>query len=165
MRQTTATWTRRLPVALAMILVAAPSGALAARPGPFSGMAGAWSGSGVIYTEQGREPIRCRARYVVGTAGDTVRQNLVCASPDYRFDVDSAVADHGRTVSGTWEETSRNVGGRLRGSVREGTIEARIFGGSFTASLDLVTRGNVQTVTLMPQGTDVQEVTVRLRRR
>jgi hypothetical protein len=34
----------------------------------------------------------------------------------------------------------------------------------FAANLSLVTHGNTQMVTIVPQGTDVREVAVRLRR-
>jgi hypothetical protein len=151
------------PAAVVIVLCAMPSHVVA-RYGPFADMVGSWFGGGRIYTADGSELIRCRARYAVRSEGAMVHQDLVCASPSYRFNVDSNVADHDGNISGTWRETTRDVTGQIVGVVRGGRIEARILGGSFAASLSLVTRGNTQTVTIVPQGTDVREVTVSLRR-
>jgi hypothetical protein len=149
--------------ALTVALWGVPAFALA-RFGPFSDFAGPWFGAGRIYTANGAEPIRCRARYTVGKEGDLVRQTMVCASPSYRFSVDSTVRDHDGTVSGTWMETTRRIEGQIQGVAGDGRIEASIRGQSFAANLRLVTHGNTQAVTIVPQGTDVREVTVRLRR-
>jgi hypothetical protein len=149
--------------ALTVALWGVPAFALA-RSGPFSDLAGPWFGAGRIYTANGAEPIRCRVRYAVGNEGNWVRQNMVCASPSYRFSIDSTVRDHDGTVSGSWSETTRSIEGQIEGVAGNGRIEARIRGQLFAANLSLVTHGNTQMVTIVPQGTDVREVAVRLRR-
>jgi hypothetical protein len=146
------------------IALSTPSYALARSGGAFANMVGSWSGAGRIYTMQGAEPLRCRADYSVGEGAATMRQRLVCASPSYKFNVDSSVVDRGGNLSGTWNETSRGVSGQVAGVLRGDRVDAKIHGGSFAANLNLVTRGNTQSVTIVPQGTDVREVTVSLRR-
>ena len=39
---------------------------------------------------------------------------LTCASDAYKFNLQAAVVAQGGEVSGTWSETSRNVGGNIR---------------------------------------------------
>ena len=77
---------------LAVPLLASPG---YAQSGPFSGMAGSWSGSGTITTSAGSERLRCRVRYVVTSGGATLQQDLRCASDSYRFDVRSDVTYRG----------------------------------------------------------------------
>src|SRR5262245_65763 len=83
-----------------------------ARSAALDGMPGSWCGEAAIDLSNGsREPIRCRARYAVGAGGNEMQQDLVCASDSYRFNVDSNVVEDGGEISGTWNETTRNVGG------------------------------------------------------
>ncbi len=148
---------------VAVVLWSTPSYAVA-RYGAFADMAGSWSGAGRIYTMKGAEPLRCRAHYAVAEGAATMRQHLVCASASYRFNVDSSVVERGGNVSGTWNETNRGVGGQVAGVLRGDRVEAQIHGPSFAANLNLVTRGNTQAVTIVPQGGDIREVAVNLRR-
>ena len=163
-------WPRRaLPalacgLALATGLWLSPSSARSLSA--FAGMAGSWAGEGAIDMSNGsREPIRCRARYAVGAGGSEMQQDLVCASDSYRFSVDSNVVEDGGEISGTWSESTRNVGGEVSGVARAGQIQARVSGGNFVANLSVQTNGNSQLVTITPQGTDVRAVSVRLRKR
>lgn len=156
------------PEAAALAVLVGLSGMPAcafAHHAPFADMAGSWFGGGRLYTEDGSEPIRCRARYVVSREGLRVDQDLVCASASYRFNVNSYVVDRSGNVFGTWSETPNDLAGQIEGVVRGNRIEARILGSSFTAHLSLVTRGNTQTVAIVPQGNpDIREVAVELRR-
>ncbi len=134
--------------------------------GPFAKFAGQWRGSGKITVSNGpQESIRCRGTYQAGNAGTVLGQNLVCASRSYKFDVRSEVQAQGSKVSGTWSETTRGVSGDVSGHVGNGTIQAVVSGGTFTAGLALTVLGNRQYVTIRPQGaTDVTGVSVTLRR-
>src|SRR5262249_35026074 len=52
-----------------------------ADPGPFSGFAGSWSGTGTIKVANGsNERIRCRVNYSVKNSGNALSQTLRCAS-------------------------------------------------------------------------------------
>jgi hypothetical protein len=61
------------------------------------------------------ERIRCRATYAVNGDGSGLNQNLVCASDSYKFELKSDVPAKNGSLSGTWSEVSRNVGGSLEG--------------------------------------------------
>jgi hypothetical protein len=85
---------------------------------PFAGLAGSWSGGGTLTASDGtRERIRCRATYEVTEAGVGLQQRLRCASDSYRFEVESDVRynEGAGLISGTWRETTRDVGGRASG--------------------------------------------------
>jgi hypothetical protein len=148
--------------AVALSLVASPSHA---QPGPFAGLAGAWSGTGTIEMSNGAsERIRCRATYSVGAGGNNLQQSLRCASDSYRFDLGSNVNYAGGRISGTWTEASRNASGNLSGTVKATEILARADGPGFAANILLVTRGDRQSVSIRSAGTDIREVSIVLTR-
>ena len=138
-----------------------------AAPNPLADMAGSWSGTGTIKLASGdNERIRCRATYTLGNNGRSVQQDLRCASDSYKFDVESDFsynADAG-IVSGTWAETNYATGGFFTGTVSGGSINARVEGRSFKATVAVNTSGDQQSVTIRPQGTDVTEVAVTMQR-
>ena len=131
--------------------------------GPFAKMAGSWSGTGSLTMANGaQERLRCRARYDVGGSGNELRLNLRCASESYNFNLSGDVESNGRTLSGSWNESAHNASGTVSGQVNGDRIQAAARGDSFSAGLSLVTRGNRQTVSIRPQGTDVTDVSVTL---
>jgi hypothetical protein len=144
-----------------------PGGAMqAAVSSPFAAMAGSWSGGGVLNTTDGnQERLRCRASYDVAGTGDALRLNLRCASESYNFDLASQVEYHGGAISGEWTEASRNASGTISGRAAGDRIEAAARGDSFSAGLSLTTRGNRQTVSIRPQGTNITAVSLELNRR
>src|SRR3954453_3491883 len=88
-----------------------------AQSGPFTGMAGVWSGGGTVTLDDGStERIPCRATYAVGNGGNGLNQSLTCASDSYRFNLSSNVVARGGSLSGTWNESSRNISGEIEGS-------------------------------------------------
>ena len=131
--------------------------------GPFAHLAGSWSGDGTIATSNGgSERIRCRARYTVGGGGWQFQQALTCASDSYKFEVSCNAEAQGTTVTGTWQETTRNVSGTLSGRISGQLIQASVTAPGFSAGVAVNTSGRSQAVTITPQGTDVTNVTVRL---
>ena len=69
---------------------------------PFSRLAGQWSGSGTIELSNGRrEPIRCRASYVLGGQRE-LQLNIRCASEGYNFDLRASATYSAGSVSGMW---------------------------------------------------------------
>lgn len=136
----------------------------AAPRGGFTDFAGSWSGSGRVDSASGSEAIRCRARYAVADGGAAVEQTLVCASASYRFNIECRAADAGGRVSGTWSETTRNVTGSLSGTVEGGRLQAVVSSPLFSAGLSVVARGNTQDVVITPQGNDIRQVNIRMRR-
>jgi len=152
-----------LVMALALALAASPTQAAMS---PFRAMAGSWSGGGVLSTADGQqERLRCRASYDVAGSGEQLRLNLRCASASYNFDLASQVQYSGGAISGEWTEASRNASGTIEGRAIGDRVEAAARGQSFSANLSLTTRGNRQTVSIRPAGTDVRDVSLLLERR
>jgi hypothetical protein len=151
--------------AAANLMLASPVYAQGA--GPFAGMAGSWTGGGVVALATGaNERLRCRAAYEVGGGGRTLQLSIRCASDSYNFDLASSVVSQGGAISGTWSESGHNVAGTVSGRASGGTIQAVAQGGSFAAGISLATHGNRQSVTIRPsQGTDVTSVSVTLTKR
>ncbi|HWX61719.1 hypothetical protein [Bradyrhizobium sp.] len=148
---------------MALALAASPTQAAMS---PFRAMAGSWSGGGVLSTADGQqERLRCRASYDVAGSGEQLRLNLRCASASYNFDLASQVQYSGGAISGEWTEASRNASGTIEGRAIGDRVEAAARGQSFSANLSLTTRGNRQTVSIRPAGTDVRDVSLLLERR
>ena len=129
---------------------------------PFSGLAGLWTGSGSIALSDGsRERLRCRATYQVDGSGMRLQQTLRCASDSYKFDLGSNVVSDGARLSGTWSETSRGISGTLQGHSNSGRISAVADAAGFSANLNLMTRGNRQSVSIVSQG-DIRDVSITM---
>ena len=141
---------RWLLVAAIALLAASVSGtATYAQSGPFTGMAGNWSGGGTVTLDDGStERIRCRASYAVGAGGNGLNQNLLCASDSYKFDLRSNVMAEGGSLSGTWSESSRGINGTLEGRGGNGNFQVLASAAGFNANISLTTRGNRQSVVI-----------------
>jgi hypothetical protein len=141
---------RRLVFAAVALVVVAMSGSAAtAQTGPFTGMAGNWSGGGTITLDDGSsERIRCRATYAVGAGGNGLNQTLTCASDSYKFNLASNVMAQGGVLSGTWSESTRNVTGIIEGRASAGVFNVVASAAGFTANLSLTTHGNNQSVSI-----------------
>jgi hypothetical protein len=147
------------------LLLFAPS--VRADSGPFTGLAGNWSGAGTITLGTGgRESIRCRAQYSVGGDGTTMQQSLRCASDSYRFDLSSDVSSSlGGLITGSWSESSRNMSGQISGSARAGQFNVIVTSPSFSANLTMTTRGDRQSVDISaPPGGQLTGVSIVLAR-
>jgi hypothetical protein len=153
---------KSMPAALVAAVFLIP---VAAEAGPFSTLAGAWSGSGRMTMADGNtEQLRCRASYDIGGTGNDLKLNIRCASQSYNFDLGGNVAYRGGRISGTWSEASRNAGGSVAGIANENMIQATATGENFSASLSMNTRGDKQTVSIRSQGTDISGVSLALNR-
>jgi hypothetical protein len=142
---------KRLIFALFALAVAglSTSAGYAQSGGPFTGMAGIWSGGGTVTLDDGStERIRCRATYAVGAGGNGLNQTLVCASDSYKFDLKSNVVAERGVLSGTWSESSRGINGNLEGRGTNGNFQVIVSAPGFTANLALTTRGNKQSVVI-----------------
>ena len=154
--------------AAALFLVAALF-IVAKRPafadGPFAGLGGSWSGNGTVsLSDGGRERIRCRATYTVGSGGNTLQQTLRCASDSYHFDLRSDVTASGGSISGSWSESTRNLNGRVSGSSRGNQIQALVEASGFSATITIVTNGSRQTVSIRSLSQEFSGATISLNR-
>ena len=150
--------------ALASVTIGARAAEDAER-GPFAGLSGSWSGDGTVTMSNGSsERIRCRASYSVPPMGKQLNQGLQCASDSYRFNVTSNVFSEGGALRGTWSESTNQVSGDVTGRITPGVIETNVSSPVFSAHLSVVTKGSRQSVSILPQGTDVRTVTIEMRR-
>src|SRR5579872_1957672 len=143
--------TRRVVFAIATVLAASTwsSSGHAQAGGPFAGMAGVWSGAGTVTLDDGQtERIRCRATYAVGAGGNGLQQTLTCASDSYKFNLSSNLIAQGGAISGTWNESSRNINGNIEGRSANGVFQVVATAPGFSANLTLTTRGNRQSVVI-----------------
>ena len=140
---------RRLIAVVALFMATVSASASYAQSGPFTGLAGVWSGAGTVTLDDGStERIRCRATYAVGPDGMGLNQTLLCASDSYKFNLSSnVIADNGQ-LSGTWIESSSNVSGILQGRGSNGSFEFVATSPVFSANISLTTRGNKQSVVI-----------------
>jgi hypothetical protein len=141
-----------------------PAATAAQAASPFSGLNGAWSGAGVITMASGvTENIRCRARYEVDRAGNTLALAIRCAGDAYKFELQSTAQHVNGAVSGHWNETTYRVGGTLEGRGTPGRINVRAEG-PFSAQLALITRADKQSVTISSPGSPLSEVSISMSR-
>ena len=144
-------------LAVALLLAASESHAT-----EFSGMAGAWTGTGVISVNNNKEKLRCRANYNVSNGGATVDLQIRCASDSYKFDLSGGVNAINGSIKGTWSESAHGAAGEIAGTVKAGVISARATGPYFSAHLSLRTTGNTQSVALNSPGSQISSVTMQL---
>jgi len=139
---------RRLTfAAVAFFLAAFAASTSYAQSSAFAGMAGAWSGPGIVTLDDGsNERIRCRATYKVN--GASMEMSLTCASDAYRFNLLAAVVAQGGEVTGNWSETSRNVGGSIQGRGANGSFQVNAQAAGFNSSIALKTTGNKQSIAM-----------------
>ena len=119
--------------------------------GPFGPLAGSWSGSGTINLANGKhEPIKCRASY------DVLDEQNKLGSATYS----------GGAIMGNWSESTRNAAGTMSGKVEGAGFQVVAKGPTFTANLNLMTRGDKQSVTIRSQDAqaEVQGATINLQR-
>jgi hypothetical protein len=154
----------------AAVLAGAAAGAHAqataeAAATPFQGLHGDWSGTGSITLGSGdRERIRCRVNYDVHESGNSLQQDLRCASDSYKFDMMSNVNIKNSQLSGHWTEHTRNKSGTLSGRAVPGRIEALAEAAGFSAFFTMITRGDRQTFKIESKNPDIQDISIALRK-
>ena len=139
---------RRLTfAAAAFLLTAVAASPSSAQSSAFASMAGTWSGPGTVMLDDGSsERIRCRATYKV--SGASMDMSLTCASDAYKFNLLAAVVARDGEVTGSWSETSRNVGGNIEGRGAHGSFQVVAQAAGFSSSISLKTTGNKQQISM-----------------
>src|SRR4051812_18079319 len=121
--------------AVLLALLASPGLAQPAES-PFAGLPGSWTGTGTIALSSGaKERIRCRAAYRLDSSSTDLRLEMSCASDSYKFELQSHITYSDNAISGSWNETTRGVGGTISGSATPTQIRAKAEGQTFTAIL------------------------------
>ena len=115
-----------------------------------------------------KERMRCTAQYLVKDNDNNLQQHLNCSSPSYDVQGQHLCRPPGAVrLSGYWEELKNNVRGTVAGSASGSRVHVLLKGSAFSATLDLVTSGNSQSVTITPgkdTQTQVQRVAITLRK-
>ena len=135
--------------------------------GPFSALNGSWSGSGTIKRSNGgSERIRCRSAFEPSGAAN-LSLRMRCASDSYNIDLSASVAYQGGSISGSWQETTRNVAGGISGQASGGGSHVLAIASApgYTSNITVTTRGNHQSVSIVTPGTEVPEVMVSLEKK
>jgi hypothetical protein len=143
------------------------AGEARSQAGPFSALGGSWSGSGTIKKSNGgSERIRCRSVYEPSGAAN-LSLRMRCASDSYNIDLTVSVAYEGGSISGQWQETTRNVSGGISGQSTGGGshVQAVASAPGVTSNITMTTRGNHQSVSIVTPGAEVPEVVVSLEKR
>jgi hypothetical protein len=155
-------------LALSLGILGMSGGEMAFASGPFAGFDGSWAGSGTVSLSSGtKERMRCTAQYLVKDGDNNLQQHINCSSPSYEFKVNTYVDHAGGNLSGYWEEQKNNVRGSVDGNARGNRVHVLLQGSAFSATMDLVTQGASQSVTIAPgrdTQTNVQRVAITLRR-
>lgn len=142
----------RLACLAVVLWLSASGGAFSQGATPFGRLAGQWSGKGTIELSDGtREPIRCRAVYDVLEAQKNLQLSIRCASESYSFELLSSATYTAGAVTGTWTETTRNMGGTISGKASGDNFHVTAVSPAFTASLTLTTHGDRQSVVIQPE--------------
>ena len=150
--------------AIAAAAVLASVGLAQATTSPFSLLSGTWAGSGAITLASGaKESIRCRAVYNVDAAGTNLDLRLRCASDSFKFELQSNAAHNNGTVSGSWTELTRHVGGTIAGSASGSRIQVLVQG-TIAAHLAVNTRANQQLISIQAPGSEMSNVSISLSR-
>lgn len=150
------------------LLIFCPSLAHAQRGGVFGHLVGQWTGSGTIDLSNGtHEPLRCRASYDLPADQLKLELNIRCASDSYNFDLFATAVLSGRSVSGTWSESTHAAGGTISGTAEGERVQVRADSPGFSANLSLTTHGNRQSVLIRTPdpSAGIKGATINLRRR
>ena len=144
-------------LALVVVLIQGPASA-----GAFSGMDGNWSGGGVLsYANGNKERVKCSVVYKV-TENTQIRQSLRCASQDYSINALAELTLKGAQVTGSWEEKTYSATGQVRGKYTGNEFRLSIEGGNFTAAMNVNISDCKQSISISPQGLEVNSISLGL---
>ncbi len=145
-------------------LAALGSVGVAAAAGPFDGLAGRWSGTGVVtYSDGTKERLQCSVKYDQSNP-DSIAQAVNCTSDSYNFKINAFYKNNATSLAGHWEELVMQISGSLTGSVANGVITGNLHGPGFQAKVIVDTKGNRQTVTVTAPEQRISQVAIAVRR-
>ena len=145
-------------------LVALASPSLAADKS-FSKLPGRWVGNGWIQMTSGdRETIRCTATYFLKKNGNSLNQNLRCASASYTVVGKGLLDSKGGKISGSWNEQNFDLSGQVSGVASGNTIKLNVNGPNFKAKFSVKTTGTKQSVVISSQGNNIAKLVINLRK-
>lgn len=130
---------------------------------PIEAMAGYWSGAGSVALNSGKtERVKCAVTYKIGDAGGQIKQNMRCASQDYTINATADLRVHGGNVTGSWEEKTYSATGQVSGRFAGNAFNLSIKGANFSAAMNLSVSDCKQTISITPQGLEVNRISIAL---
>lgn len=144
---------RILKKSIAGIVVALSTAgaASAVAAGPFSGLEGAWSGSGSVKLENGKsERLKCKG-YYTSKDGGSLGMAINCGNASFKINMRATLASSGSQITGTWEEREFNQSGEVSGKSTGSGFSLK-FSGPIEGSMTVSTSGNSQSVSISTGG-------------
>ncbi|MGF1649254.1 MAG: hypothetical protein ACFCUN_02260 [Hyphomicrobiaceae bacterium] len=153
-------------LAAVTLICVAFAGLAPVRAAPFKDYEGRYEGWGVMRLANGQvERIRCIADYMTEAAGTELRQALRCASPSVRIEATGRMSAQGDgKVDGTWLEHVFNVRGTISGLATDQGFALTIVGPTFSAAMDVIQAGCRQSLSISPQGFNIDRISIGLSR-
>jgi hypothetical protein len=119
----------------------------AADAGPFHSLVGWWIGEGRLGFKDGKsETVKCRVTYVEGESVNDLAQTIRCASPSGKVEIKSTAVHRDGKVTGAWEERIYGLTGQIAGQMTERGFRVAVTGGEFSASMDIIVKGERQVI-------------------
>jgi len=150
--------------AAGIVMISASAVTPAAAAGPFDSLNGSWSGAGSIKLDDGRtEGLKCKA-YYSPRGGASMGLALRCASASNKIDLRATLNSNGSRIAGSWEERTFNVNGSASGQASGNAIKLAIDAGVLSGSMNVITNGKSQTISVRTDGTGLRGVNINLSR-
>lgn len=128
-------------------------------------MAGRWSGWGSVKLTNGAtEQVKCIATYFVKDSGSSLDQNLRCASASYKIDAKANFSVNGTSVVGSWEERTHSAKGDVAGKLTDNGFNLSVTGETFSALMTMTSSKCKQSISIKPEGLDVNSISIGLRK-
>jgi len=129
----------------------------------FDELAGRWSGWGSVKMHSGAtEQVKCVATFFPASNGVTVRQNLRCASANYKIDVTASMQAKGSTITGTWEERTHSNSGQITGTAAGSNYNLSVSGQAFSAGIRMKSSPCKLSINIVPRNVDIARIAIGL---
>ncbi|HWB43974.1 MAG TPA: hypothetical protein VG900_00900 [Hyphomicrobiaceae bacterium] len=130
---------------------------------PLTDLGGYWTGTGSVTLSNGnKERVKCSVVYKVTDNSTQIRQTLRCASQDYSINALAELTLKGAQVSGSWEEKTYSATGQVSGRYTGNAFQLSIEGGNFTAAMNVNISNCKQSISISPQGLEVNSISLGL---
>ncbi|HVZ04729.1 hypothetical protein [Hyphomicrobium sp.] len=155
--------------ALAVIAAGAAFSSIAtpaakAADGPFPGLIGTWSGSGVAKFDGGKkESLRCKGYYTNTGGPHSLGISIRCANASAKVELRASLVDAGGAVSGSWEERTYNQSGSVTGRATANRLKLSISGG-ITGSMLVTVSHNSHSVAVLTSGPSLKGINISMTR-
>lgn len=136
-------------------------------PDTFAGLAGRWSGHGIVKPATGpAENFKCVVTYIPQGSSARLRQNLRCQSANYKLDAATHLELQGERVTGRWQDNIyTGLSGSVTGLAKDGGFDIMLSGQFFQARMVIVASRCEQSVKVTPARADyIREVSAELKK-